>query len=450
MKSIAIGLATFALLAGCKGAGKKTSTPVVDSGVDAPFVADSGDSGDSGDSSIDTGPVSEPDAGTTEACNPLAAAGMQGCSTGQKCTWIVLVDDADALGKLGCVPDGTEALGAACSFGEAGEATGFDSCGAGGYCIGGVCQDICGLAGQSDSACAPGYTCSRYATAFANGDDDPAFGACNPTCDPLTQLVTGTKETCGAGKGCYLLSSETGTLAVCAGAGPSTNVHNVQIRPEGSTSPVYVNACAPGYMPREATQGTAPAIECGGLCKPAPVYADTPATGTTAAMDGMNDGRAGRPNYEGGDTRAMNWMGEPATCANAAGGADSLGGATVDPANPTTGESCQFYYMREFYAGTSDYSNALGSCFQFRQSRYDGTPPTDGSTPERDTPWPSCRDLNRGSPALPADVSDGAAYFGCVETVPVSLSLRPSTSRHPRPARVPSVLKLDRLAPPAR
>lgn len=383
----------------------------------------------------------------SEACNPLAPLGAQGCATGQKCTWIMLTED---LGMLGCVPDGTVAPGEACVAGEPGAATGYDNCVAGASCANGTCRDICGFEGGTDSACAEGFLCTRYDLLFANGDDDPAFGLCNPTCDPLTQRQ-GDGSSCGEDRGCYLLSSDDGTIGVCAGAGSSANVHNVEIRAPGLTTPVYVNSCAPGFMPREATQGTGAAIECGGFCKPAPVYGDTPAGDSSPAIDGVNDGRMGRPNYEGGDTRFMNWNDEPATCVNAAGGSSSLGGATVDPSNPITGESCQFYYMNERYEGISHYSNSVGLCFQFRQWQFDGTPPTDGSTAVPDTAWPSCRDLNRASPALPADVIDGAAYFGCtaleseVTELSASMSVAPPALRTRR--RSTAILR-DRLAPP--
>lgn len=324
-------------------------------------------------------------------CNPLEAAGQQGCATGQKCTWIELQGAPDELGRLGCVPDGTVALGAACTRGAAGETTGFDNCAAGGICIGsataGVCKDLCGFDGGAVSACDAGSSCTRYAGLGANGDEAAVVGACNPTCDPLkqTRIVNGASVSCGTGQGCYLLASTIDTIAVCAGAGIPT--HNQPI--SGTT---YANSCAPGHVPRVAVQGQ-PGNECAALCKPADVY--------------MGNNEA----YEGGDTRETNFMmpPQPATC-------ESAGGPSVAPAVPTTGESCTFYWTREPSTNLTSFSNTLGWCFNHASWAYD----PDGMEPVNNTAaYPRCITLTTGDVVPPIGTDpmmpqNDALYFGCM------------------------------------
>ena len=104
-----------------------------------------------------------------------------------------------------------------CTNGPVGETTGFDNCAAGGICISGTCQDICGFDNSANAACEAGYACTRYSGLFANMDEDPIAGACKPACNPLTQMITG-GGACPNGEGCYTLTSATTTVAVCAGA----------------------------------------------------------------------------------------------------------------------------------------------------------------------------------------------------------------------------------------
>src|SRR5262245_51437266 len=149
-------------------------------------------------------------AGGNTTCDPLAAPGQQGCSAGEKCTWIRVADTPTPLGKIGCAPAGAVGIGQTCTNGAVGATTGYDDCVAGAICIGAMCQDICGFDGSAKAACGTGEACTRYADLFANGQDDPVAGACVPSCDPLTQTVEvpgGGTTTCGAGKGCYVLAS---------------------------------------------------------------------------------------------------------------------------------------------------------------------------------------------------------------------------------------------------
>lgn len=352
-----------------------------------------------------------PDA-PADTCNPLQPAGLQGCATGMKCTWIEVVSTPEPLGKLGCVPDGVVPLGAQCQRGAPGETTGYDDCVAGAICVGptasGVCKDVCGFDGTAAAACDPGGACTRYDGLGANAGEDPVIGACNPTCDPLTQtrIVNGQTTDCGQGQGCYLLVSSVDTTAVCAGAG--TVGHNEPI--VGAT---YANSCAPGHVPRQAVQGQ-PGNECASLCKPADVYA------------GNNEA------YEGGNTTVTNYANLPATC-------ESAGGAAVRPDVPVTGESCQYYWTREPSSNLTAFSNTIGWCFNHASWKYDpdGMDPIDNSAD-----YPRCITLTTGDVVPPVDLANphnDALYFGCL-----ALPAQFVASSKKKPA-APAVEKLDRL-----
>src|SRR5262249_55630252 len=109
-------------------------------------ATDSADGGSNDGASGDS-----PDGAAT--CDPLSPPGQQGCSAGQKCTWILLADTPAKMGRIGCVPDGTIAIGQACTVGAAGATTGYEACVSGTVCVGGFCPDNRGFAG---SARAPG------------------------------------------------------------------------------------------------------------------------------------------------------------------------------------------------------------------------------------------------------------------------------------------------------
>jgi hypothetical protein len=337
-----------------------------------------------------------------DPCNPLSPPGQQGCDTGEKCTWVALVDDPEAFGTLACVADGTVTIGGSCVQGEAGETTGHDNCSAGGICTNGVCRDVCGFDGSPNSSCPAGEACVRYENLGANGDGDAVMGACHPTCDLLhqTRVAGGVTTTCGAGMGCYPVVSAADTIAVCAGAGTPT--HNMPI-----TGKTYSNSCAPGHVPRQAVQGVS-GNECAGLCKPADVY------------NGSNDGRSGRPDFEGGNSTETNWMSppRPATC-------ESAGGASVLPAVPTTGESCQAYWTRETAPTVTAFSNSVGWCFNHASWRYD----PDGAEPINNTDaYPRCINTTTGDVLPPVNASmphNDAIYFGCM-----SIEERPADGDH--------------------
>ncbi len=328
------------------------------------------------------------------ACNPLAAPGMQGCGAGEKCTWVTVSESPEPVGELACVVDGTVAPGGACMQGAAGETTGFDNCAAGGICISGSCVDVCGFNGSPNASCISGEACARFAGLGANGEDEPVMGACLATCDPLhqTRLVEGMTQSCGVNRGCYLLIAADNTIAVCAPAG--TPKHNEPI-----TGETWPNSCAPGYIPRQAVQGVS-GNECAGFCKPADVF------------NGSNDGRSGRPDYEGGDSTETNWMtpAKPATC-------ESAGGASVLPSVPTTGESCSHLWTRESSGQLTAFSNTLGWCFNHANWSYD----PNGADPANNiNAYPRCINTTTGDVLPPVDPmmsQNDAIYFGCMSQI---------------------------------
>ena len=213
MKKLALGALLAGFLAACGGGGSGDDVvQPIDARADSTTTTDAGDTTDA--------PVSL-------VCDPLAPAGSQGCAANEKCTWIRVQTTPTIIGALGCVPDGTVALGGTCTRGPDGQTTGYDTCVAGNICIGpstgGICQDICGFDGSANAACAAGQACTRYQNTFANAMEDPIAGACNPTCQPITQLRDDNNMPCPAGQGCYTLTSNTETTAVCARGSSLTN-----------------------------------------------------------------------------------------------------------------------------------------------------------------------------------------------------------------------------------
>src|SRR5690242_18098144 len=88
---------------------------------------------------------------TIGICNLIT---QTGCNAGEKCTWVrVAASDTQQLGQLGCVPEGDVTVDAACAYGAAGTATGYDDCIKGYICLAsprgdmaqGTCRQICDL-----------------------------------------------------------------------------------------------------------------------------------------------------------------------------------------------------------------------------------------------------------------------------------------------------------------
>lgn len=300
------------------------------------------------------------------ACDPLAPAGNQGCTGGQKCTWVTTQDDP-AEGTVACVPDGLVATGGACAFGAPGPITGYDECVAGDVCISGTCKHACDL--ETAQGCDAGQRCAPYAGVFFDDAGAPTYGACESSCDPVTQQLSG-GGMCPAGQGCYLLTSSETTVAICAPAGTLT--HGQQI-----VGTAFANSCAPGHQARRRAGTTL--FECGALCQIAEV---------TSSLNLASEGGVA-----------------PYTCA-------SRGAAAPD--NATDGESCRYWWAREPFEDRSPYSNTVGWCFEHAAQTYD----TNGDmTP--DAPFPRCPTVTHGDviPPIGAPPHDDAQYFWCAPLV---------------------------------
>jgi hypothetical protein len=373
MKKLALGAVLAGFLAACGGGGSGDDVvQPIDARADSTTGTDAGDTIDA--------PVSL-------ACDPIAPPGMQGCATGEKCTWIRVQSTPTIIGALGCVADGAVALGGTCTRGADGQTTGFDNCAAGNICIGpatgGICQDICGFDSSANAACAAGQACTRYQNTFANGTEPQIAGACNPKCNPTTQLRDDNNQACPMGQGCYTLTSATETTAVCARAG--TFGHNDRIvypmgHPQAGMDIPFdfaaANACLPYHMPRRPAPGATNA-ECGALCVPNDV------------SQNLNVGDEGGVGNH--------------TCADL---------NAPPPETTVGGESCRYYWARERFSQTtlSPFSNTLGFCWDHTQLWYDSNDDMTG-----DMKTPRCTTLAVGSDTLPPTGLIDPLQFWCIK-----------------------------------
>lgn len=329
---------------------------------------DAGTGGGAGGGDADGGTDAGVDGGVDGgvSCNPLAAPGANGCSASQKCAWVVLQDMPQPLGELRCVPNGTVAAEGACAQGSPGP-NGYDDCAAGLTCISGRCTPVCTIVGGTE--CAPLGSCTRYQGLFANDPDEPTYGACTPGCDPVSQ-TRADGGACGTNQGCYLLTSSTTTVGICAGAGSFAVGAEI-------TGTTFANSCVPGAQPRRRDP-TTNVIECGALCRPNDV------------TQGMNTAD------EGGVA--------PYTCV-------SRGAAA--PSDPTNGESCRYWWARESFNTLSPYSNTVGFCFKHAAFLYD----SDGNG-SNDAPFPRCIDLTTGDvlPPIANPPGNDALDFWCIQS----------------------------------
>jgi hypothetical protein len=166
-------LMVIVLSTACGGGGKSTS--------DAQMVADSSKVTDAGT-----------DAAT--GCDPATQAG---CDAHQKCTWVT-ISLMPAVGNAACVPDGTAPIGAPCTQGPPGEATGYDDCVKGGICLNGSCVSLC--TNSPNDTCGTGLVCCAP---FLECKAAAPVPVCVPACNPVTQTDPNYMD-CPAGDGCYL------------------------------------------------------------------------------------------------------------------------------------------------------------------------------------------------------------------------------------------------------
>ena len=294
-----------------------------DSGADGGAPMDGGvdaSAEDLNDAASDSGPIS---------CDPFTHVG---CAAAERCAWVRITE---TIGEARCVADGTVGEGGACTNGTPGPTTGFDDCRRGLVCASSTCMPVCEVA--APAGCGPAGECTRYAGLFASGEDEAAYGACTPSCDPLTQL-TSEGTSCGEGMGCYGVFGRDNTSFVCATAG------SVGIG-ESFAGTALANICVPGGYPSRRGDGTR---YCAPFCRPAETH-----SGATAAAAGLS----------------------PYSCPEV--------GASSPP------NECVFAWIVSPMDPPPARLNALGVCFDRTGRQYDSN--GDGSL---DTPWPSCTELS--------------------------------------------------------
>ena len=298
-----------------------------------------------------------------EPCNPLLQIG---CHVGDRCT-IVFDNPEHTIYHVGCVPEGTAALGSACSVPAVEPANcAFDDCVRGAICRDGRCETICDP--NNPSACTP-QVCAPYRGVLASPVVPQVVwgGTCESGCDPFDDndfLGTGARpgSACGSGDGCYALPGSAVTMWTC---NPELDPALVHHSPAPS---VERNACAQGYEPIYADAEGSTQIDCIAVCRPLDCYAGN--CGSSSA------------NLGGAEPHACN-------------GNDARG--TFDVATATNnGDQCMYSWMFERdttgQVVHSPTSNTVGFCIDHQ--RYG---------------IPSCD-------ALPLAGSNSATTYGCVST----------------------------------
>jgi hypothetical protein len=314
----------------------------------------SGTGGSDRDAGTDAG--SNEDAGTDAgidfgsfACNPLD---HRGCPDDERCAWVAPEGDP---GETQCLAEGSEGEGDTCTQ----EADGEDDCERDLVCINDVCVQVCALG--DFERCAPEGYCVAYAGLFEE-DGELLAGACTLGCDPVTQLTTA-DESCGTNKACFVMQSETGTVATCAGTGPSMESHTQDFALTGT---VFANSCAPGFTPITDDEGDP---ICSALCTPVETY-----SGSTANIGGE----------------------APHTCKSRGAGA---------------GYECRFASYFAKHDRKDPLLNTIGVCVNPSDRLWDSN-----GNGDPETPWPSCAAL-----ANTDDDDDGVddhEQWGCAPASP--------------------------------
>jgi hypothetical protein len=287
------------------------------------------------------------------ACSVLD---QTGCGVGQKCTWIRITD---ALGATGCVPTGTRVAQATCNWGSLGETTGYDDCAKGLTCVGGgasspgECKADC--RSDTNAGCLSTEACTVYSGLYSNST--PSVGLCEATCNPLTQVrLTDGAAACGSPdllaptRGCFGSPSRDArpTVFSCAPimTGSAARTHRV---PAAVGGVVYLNSCAPGYLPLLLDSTGSTTVVCIALCSPVESWA-----GSVSQVGGA----------------------APHTCLAA--------GATG------AGEECRYWsFLEDYTTPIGQWSNGLGFCLD--HTRYTWDADSNALTPP--VPFPSCGDL---------------------------------------------------------
>lgn len=345
------------------------------------------------------------DGGTDAAltCDPIA---QTGCMANEKCTWIVDIDgtgDMTDIGHIGCVANGTLALGADCTDGTQ---AGPDNCAAGELCIARKCKPICDtqlVSGSAPGACPNDYSCSVYAGVFESSGN-PIAGVCEPACDPLTQqLKVGTRiEACGslnpAMPSATCVPSRGFVSFHCAPSGSRVYPNTDRKPPLTDTSGnPFGNGCAPGYMPFYFMDSSGSMTTwCSGLCAPLKTDA-TIATGPNAAANQGDRNALGKLVTDAAPVAGH------AVCTPEAKGASDITAAR--------GQDCRFVWFP--LAGSNmgmtldiPFNDTLGVCFAYEKFTFT---PTGSTTP---LPEKSCAELPQMQPPT-TDPYGSAKDNGC-------------------------------------
>jgi hypothetical protein len=342
----------------------------------------------------------------TGVCNPLTQAG---CPAGEKCTWILNALEPQYVGHIGCVPDGTAAVGEACRYGPPG-CDGYDNCREGAVCSDfqggeGICKQICDQQGGFPE-CDAQHTCVVYSGLFTTGETTPAAaGVCDLACNPLTDndfdgsgtASTKTTSACGSDPtiGCYGYPSfgtyPQTTWSCTSEANPTLALRHRApcTQANGCAAPTpFVNSCSQGYLPLLFETTNSSTVICVAMCKPKNCYAGNCGTN--------NDNRLGEA---------------PHRCTTP----DRAGTFDTSPG----GEHCRYLWSFEIdQQGSylpSPTSNAVGFCFDHSKYLYDTN-----SDNVPDTVLPACASLPDGFAT--SSPYDGAADLGCVDTTHANLA----------------------------
>jgi hypothetical protein len=329
-------------------------------------------------------------------CNPVM---QTGCSTGEKCTWII-DQNGDAttadIAHIGCAADGSLAVGATCNRADATVNGGADMCVAGAFCVGGACEVICDY--QNQTGCDSDHKCQNYADVFTSGDTTVA-GLCDPTCDPLTQrLLTDQSEACGTPATAPTKECVSGdfTTFTCAPSGSGDYPFTDRVPVTGT---VYLNSCAPGYEPLLAASETDTTTVCTGFCAPLDID-----NGSNHVNNGPGDGTVAVKNY--GDATPTVGHGK----CTPDDGSGTGGKGSIDGGQEECWYIWHFNFAQDGTLNDSPYNDVLGYCFANHQYEYDSD--MSGSD---DTTFPYCNTLPPRGPTTTGG-SDDSMDFGCVKS----------------------------------
>lgn len=151
-------------------------------------------------------------------CNAISQIG---CNAGEKCAFIL--DNVDAgIGHTGCIANGTQSVGQACTS-PASVGT-SDDCVAGAHCYLSECMAMCDLV--TYPYCGSNASCIGF-----EGLEN--YDVCLPGCDPITQDCSNIPVV----QGCYLTASGSVCSAFVGSSGTG----------EDGYPCMYLNDCAPGY-----------------------------------------------------------------------------------------------------------------------------------------------------------------------------------------------------------